>query len=519
MRTLARPAVGTAHGVVDALVAEAPHQIRNAASGCDVDTHTTRRSEHMHARLTPRLRRAVALTVLAAAATWVSAPPALAAKKKTTHAKKKTTKRAATKTTKKVTATTAVAAPASSGRQIPDHPVQGITASEIKVGFVLGPNVSATSDYRATYQGLLQMYRDQGKLPANGRDIKPVWFQESSGNSAADLAASQRQACVQLASKDKVAIAMGHSNITPTATCMAQEYRIPFLLQGGVIPTDDDLKAQYPFLFIGNMSSSRELRNWPYWAKDQGFLSAGSKIAYFNTDDPVEIADFNKNFKPEFSKLGYKFSAEALYRDASSIPTTVQRFKSTGIDVVFLGAGLQMVALAQEFDKQSYHPDVLMSDWDNTGILASTPRDAPDNFRATAMSYSHRAEDGLTSNPPEAASATACANDVAKYTGRRLVPYSAGRPTADYAEYQQFFHMCDLMQTLVDALGRAPRSLDTASLITAIEQTKDIDHGLVGHISYSAQSHDGSQTLKTVTWDYNCDCWKHLSGFRPAYVA
>jgi hypothetical protein len=134
------------------------------------------------------------------------------------------------------------------------------------------------------------------------------------------------------------------------------------------------------------------------------------------------------------------------------------------------------------------------------------------------MTYYHRAEDGLSSNPPEPPQTKPCMDDIAKYSGRRLVPTSGGRPTADYAEYQQMMHICDQMQIIVDALNRAPRNLDTASLITAMEQTKNVDHGQVSFISFSRNSHDGAQNFKTVTWDYNCDCWKSASGFKPAYV-
>ena len=472
----------------------------------------------MTAHRSRRTRRTLAIaTLLGLVLALSGGSSALAAKKKTTKKKAaKTTVKKTTATTAKATATTA--AP-SSGRSIPDHPVQGITSSEIKVGFVLGTPTSTTADYKATYNALLAKYRDMGLLPANGRDIKPVYFQIQGAAATAELTASLRQACVQFATKDKVAFAMGHSNVYDTSICVAKEFHVPFLVAAGIIPTDDDLKAADPFLFVTNMSSSRVLRNWPHWAKDQGFVGANSKIGVFNTDNPGYADDFSKNFRPQMSKLGFKIAAEGTFKDASSIPTAVQRFKSAGVDTIFFGSGANIIAFSQELDKQNYKPDVLVADWDTSSVSASIPRDMPDGFRASGMTYYHRAEDGLSSNPPEPVQTKACMDDIAKYSGRRLVPTSGGRPTADYAEWSQMMHMCDMMKILVEALNRAPRNLDTASLITAIEATKNIDHGQVSPISFSRTSHDGAQNFKTVAWDYNCDCWKHVSGFRAAYVS
>src|SRR5258706_9489327 len=178
----------------------------------------------------------------------------------------------------------------------------------------------------------------------------PLGDKWPAGSRPADAAVSQRQACVQLATKDKVAFAMGMSNIYDTANCTAKEYHIPFLTVGGTVPTDDDMATAYPFMFTTSMTTSRVLRNWPYWAKDQGFLSAGSKLATLNTDNPGYLADFDKSFKPQLAKLGYKLTAEALFSASlpSSVPNAVQRFKAAGVDVVFLGAGGALTAFAQE---------------------------------------------------------------------------------------------------------------------------------------------------------------------------
>src|SRR5262245_12276497 len=123
------------------------------------------------ARTQTRLRRGLAVAALAGLTVTMTGGQAALAKKAAKKAP-----------AKKATATTTTVAQAA-GRSIPDHPVQGITASEIRVGFALPSSTSTTADYKATYAALIASYRDKGMLPANGRDIKPYYFQIQAGNS------------------------------------------------------------------------------------------------------------------------------------------------------------------------------------------------------------------------------------------------------------------------------------------------------------------------------------------------
>lgn len=447
-----------------------------------------------------------------ASSTTVAVGPTTTARRSTAT----TARRATTTTTRRPTGPTTTVKPKAS---IPDHPEQGVSATTIKIG-IMAPALIGAHDVTDFYKMHLKKWKDEGKTPVHGRNIEFV-ENKISGTGAANIA-SQRAACVQQATKDKVFYVMGTSGVYDASLCMAKEYKIPYSSAGGASPTDEDMQGSWPFLFSNNMTSSRALRNWPHWAKDRRLLAVNAKIGVFLPDNPAFREDFDRNFKSELTKLGYKIAEEAVFRDAASVPTAVQRFKSAGVEVVFMGSNPGFMPFAQEIDKQNYKPDVLMTDWDSSAITGSgsagSGRDLPDSFRGTAMTYYHRAEDGSSSNPPLPPQAERCLDDVAKYTGKRLVVSSGGKPTADTSAASVAEHICDQSLILIDALHRAGPDLTTESLLAALEQTKDVDHGQIGPISFTATRHDGANSFKTITWDYPCDCWKYQGDFRPPWV-
>jgi hypothetical protein len=396
------------------------------------------------------------------------------------------------------------------------HPIQGITDTEIKIGIPHFP-LNAV-DMSTLWEASLKQAREDGRLPVHGRDITPV-YELIDTSSAAALAESYRGACVKFADEEKAFMVMGAGiNSLVFAQCLATERKLITWYGGGRIPNDDLFAQTDPFLFVNNMSSSKTLRNWPHWADDEGFLE-DKKIGLVRADDPLVQAEIDRFFKPQLEDLGFRLSEEVLFTDATSVPGIVQRLKASGVETVFLNANAALVPFSLEMEAQNYHPEVLVTEHDNTAMTASVPRDTiPASFRATGMSAYHRAMDEVAGNPAGPDEQQECIQTYAKWYGVTFVEFSGGRPTANYSNFHLIQHVCDTVNMLLDTLEEIGPDLTPTSLVRGIEAVKNVKSGEVLDISFAPGDHSGSDQVKTIEWNPACNCWSHVSEPRDVYV-
>lgn len=387
---------------------------------------------------------------------------------------------------------------------------RGVTDKMIKLGVVIPPAEldEFLGDLKGMYEAQVDKFRKAGQLPVCGRDLQLVFHRYGLDE------ASQRAACVDLATDKKVFAATGWG-IPLAGECLAREFQTPVL--GSVYPIDEEtIKRSWPYFFYTNMANGRVLRNFPHWAHAGGYLK-DKKLGLFYRDDPTVKAQVDRNFKPNLQQLGYSLAAEGVQGgDQTSTAVAVQRFQAAGAQVIFIMA--EHDGFSQAAETQGYRPQYLVAEYEGTGHTADgvVAGYLPSQWHgARAMTYYRRAEQGKAGQQPVPAAGKECVDDWARWSGE---PPPNKQDAAGSIQWDAMQHPCDQMRALIKALHAAGGNLTSQSLVQGLETVRAQPSGEMADISFSPTKHDGPDLFKTLNFNQQCICWQHHSPFRPAWT-
>jgi hypothetical protein len=390
----------------------------------------------------------------------------------------------------------------------------GVTSSTITLGVAtanvsnlatLGPtyNVGNEQDY---WKAILQMWAKKGITPINGRTIKLDFTNYLV--IASNPAQSQRNACVTLTQDDKVFAVAADADFTYGQDCIASQNKTPIVTDSDSV-SDTSFKLDAPYLFSVGPSLSRTLRNLPYWMQQQGLLGSNVVLGTYHMGDPVTTALINSTLKASLGKLGKSLKVEATTMDELGSPAdaaAVERMKAAGVNTVILLDATN--AFLNAANRLNYHPHYIASDYLGVSI-GSAIAPFPANQLNGTYAMTSETDNDYTSNIPPSATAQACLQAYATYSGTTLTP--SGN---DAGKYNALLGVCDDANIVLKTLQSAGKDLTRGSYISAMQSIKNLPGAETPSITLSAQSHAGGTEIESLKWAANCTCYHVVKGFQ-----
>jgi len=395
--------------------------------------------------------------------------------------------------------------------------VRGVSANSVTIGVAvldlsavkyLGPEYDP-GDVPGQWNAVLADWHDRHLVPVNGRDIQFA-FESYSVLSNDD----QRRACTALIDDDQSFAVDAIEFFYQTGSdCVAHEKRTPLLTSEG--PTDEVFAHSTPYLFSLQMSQSRLLRNFVYWADSRGVLK-GHRLGIYHSNDAAEEQLIHATIYAEMAKLHYPPPVEfetsdplGGYEDALA----VQKFQSSGVDVAMLMTA--QGGFTQQADAQRYHPTYIQTDYNGGTSDIGTNTYAADQYDGTyAMTTLRRGEPaaGIPPTPDE----RACVDNYNRRSGHHVAP--AGQGGHETAEWVFVVLSCDEGKILLHALSVAGRELTPASFVAGLESVRDTVMIRYPNVSFGPGKYQGVDAQRTLRWHADCTCWRAIGSFGPLWV-
>lgn len=398
----------------------------------------------------------------------------------------------------------------------PDVAIRGVSDRLIRIG-IAAPDLSAVGALGPGYDdgdpekqaaSVLAAWKRDGLLPVHGRN---VIFSYKSFNILSDAAA--RSACTGLLDDDhSFMLIANHTFSGPGADCVTKEHHAPLVTAEGVNEAEQQMDA--PYYFTTQMSESRLLRNWPYWANAHGLLKDKKIGLYYFTNEKQHVY---ANLKASLVKLGYgkNIVSEVTSTTEGGGPSdsvAARKFQNAHVNLAWLVVDqLSQTNFMNAALANLYHPMYIGSDYrldsTNTATMTFPPNEYSGTFGMTGMRVGEAA-----AGMPEPSAAKKCVADYRRYTG---VTVDREKNEAEYVSLQD---TCDEGRLVMYALQHAGRELTPASFIAALQTVRDMPMGISGNVSYGPGVYAGTNTQRTIEWQGSCKCWRAIGRFAPLYV-
>ncbi len=393
---------------------------------------------------------------------------------------------------------------------------QGVTDDTIRIGvpwLFLGDAAVEDPSFslfhgRITdhFDAALARYREEGRLPAHGRDIEIV----SMSYSAAPE--EQRAACVALVQDEQVAFVTASFLFPVGFECVAAENSVPVLLSDST--TEAILDRSFPFGFANGASQERLLRNLPNWADSAGLLAddAGesSVVGIYRSDDPTTAELMQETFVAQLVELGHPEPVVATFAEAEDPATAdlaVQQFLAADVDIVLLTD--DRANFLQAASTQGAQWDYLDSDFQFGTTDSGTQGYPADQYeRVQAMTVRHGGEpaSGLGRTPEQ----QECADGYQDYTAGLAAeddyyPAEGWQPEDNTFHLQSLYHACDLMETTISMLEAVGPNLTGETVVAGYESLGGpIEWARTLQGGFSTDQHHGADFFRILSWAAEC---------------
>jgi ABC-type branched-subunit amino acid transport system substrate-binding protein len=415
---------------------------------------------------------------------------------------------------------------------------RGVTAKEIVIGVAsVDPSVLAPvcpkcdpgqANTGAPAQALVEAWTRDHLVPVNGRAIKVV-------NRKVGLTADeQRSACTYFAQQLKPFLVVTGAGTSGVGVCLANQYKIPVLDPYGGYK-EVNLEQNYPFIQIVAPSVPRLVRNWVYWAEDNGLLK-GHKIGMVSFDDSAgtatgaalgventtEQAILTRDFRNVLTKRGYSIAVDAVLRDptANDSAPHIAEMKAQGVDVVFSVLGAYTKTFQDSAGQQGFHPKYPSADLaylfgEGQGADAVN-HDEEDGNLGMAVRWwnpSRRSPPGAADNKY----AQYCFDAYGAFTKKKLDTY-----TQD-SELHLTLDICTGMEVLRTALAAAGANLTVERYLGGLQSIKNLPTSEFPSVSFAPGKYSGSDSIATAQFrksrfQPSNDLWGFVSPWRAMYV-
>jgi hypothetical protein len=383
---------------------------------------------------------------------------------------------------------------------------RGVTDTTITVGVAylnlsgvqyLGPDYDV-GDVRAQWNAVLAGWTRRGLLPVAGRTIKLAFHDYSVLD-----ASQQRSACAAMIQDDHVfAVVAPEYFYQQGASCVAAENHTPVITSDG--PANAVYRQAAPNLYTIMLSSTDQMTNLVYWARDKGLLQ-NHKIGVYYPNDPASQQLVDEGLRAPLQRIGSKITATATTGNANGGPEdalAVQRFHSAGVDLVVLMTS--DLGFLQQADAQGYRPHYMGSDYNGYTTYLNAENFPADQFDGSpAVTVTDRGT--LTTGAPLSPSARQCLDDYNQFTGAHLSPPPPGGH--ETAAYVYVMLACDESQLMLKALQAAGRNLTTATFEAGLASIRNQPMNYFPDLSFGPGRYEGVQQERTLAWRAKCKCW------------
>ncbi|MGE0141543.1 MAG: ABC transporter substrate-binding protein [Ilumatobacteraceae bacterium] len=401
---------------------------------------------------------------------------------------------------------TTAAAPDTTAEASPGTTGAPVESQTIKIGFAW-PDLSAfeaaspaygVGDQEQQLLSVLEAWRADGTLPVNGIDIEPVFESFDALDPETKLAA-----CQTFGNAGDVFAVLGARIFTEGAECLGSRFQIP------VIDTDQapaaTLESAAPYMFTMKPDTSESVRLLVNWASGSGMLD-GKKVGLYWESGHSVAADL---FKELLADTGATLASEVESGGQGSVGAeqdglAAQRFAADGVDlVVFLVGSSSMVNFIQAAEDQGYQPGYIDFEWSSHMSDVASGAFNPAQWGGTKAISATTIGD-MPDLSPEA---DKCISDYESFSGTTI----DRNPPEKSGEFSNILVVCDLANILLEGLKGATdggAELTAESFIAAVEGINGLPGAWVDSISFSADDHTAPATVREVTYDVDCPCWR-----------
>jgi ABC-type branched-subunit amino acid transport system substrate-binding protein len=371
-------------------------------------------------------------------------------------------------------------------------------AGNIGIG-VAGINPQAQQE---AWQAFIDEVNDRGGV--NGRMIEPVYR-------VYDVLSqeSMRSACLYLTQDERVFAVVDSGGFFGAAVlCVTDENETPLLVTGSTgIPTEL-FNRSHGRLFTLFMDGRRAMYNLANEAHKLGALD-GKTIGILTDERPGQ-PETTEHLETALGRLGhdvaYTASLDAdLSTGASRVPIEVQQMRSAGVDaVILIGSIVYANQFAQTADSQRWHPQYLVTDWQN-GSTDVYGQPMPDSYDGAIAISAVRTNEHRV-DLPEAEDSAACMKVHRERTGTR-----AERGSNEYGSY---IRSCTIIELFEAGASDAGSQLTRDGFLDALAGQGRMSLGELGPGSFTPDKRNAADHVRTLRWRSDCRCYLPQDAFR-----
>ncbi|MHB8664048.1 MAG: ABC transporter substrate-binding protein [Acidimicrobiales bacterium] len=390
----------------------------------------------------------------------------------------------------------------------------GVTANSISIG-ILGGDSSGIAPAcprcgqgglatdQATVSGLLALWHKQGRLPVNGRDLKP-FFQSSNDLDA--TGASQQSACEKLAA-DKVFVSVTGTGAEGADACLTKQHHILLVDAGGGIPVAD-VQSASPMMWEVGASLENALFNFALWADQQNLLK-GQVLGIYAPADSSTYGNIQEimaaSFIAELKRLGYHIAVNYAWggEGQTDDSVAVAKMKAAGVTVVFVVTGFtEPAGFQSQANQAGYHPKYPAPGYGSSSFTDAT---GDITWNATAENGNNLFATSWWGPWSVRKPATAAGNPVVQEC---LDAYSQTSHTTldvytDDAKILYILSECSDLDVILQALTAAGPHLTQATFIQSIEAIHAMQTPLYSSVTFGPRKLFGSDDWQLAQFNKN----------------
>lgn len=343
----------------------------------------------------------------------------------------------------------------------------GITDKEIKLGGVFavsGPVRLVTEPYEQAIRAYFNRVNEQGGI--HGRKIN--WLVEDDAYQPARTLAGAKK----LIERDGVFLLFGAMG-TPTTLAVApyaDQAKVPLF----TVNASPEPPRKYTFGLMANYSDvmyyvARQL------SKEMGF----KKIGYlYQNDDLGEVG--RVGIERSFKELGVSFAADIGYeRGTTDFSTHVLKLRDAGVDaVISMGVAPATATAVKQAAGANYKPT-----WATFSVGSSAPMVKLLGPAIDGMIFGSEIETQYSDS--------ASAKDLTALM-KQYYPQTA----LDWGAMVGYVH-AKVIVALLDAAGASPTR---ENVVAALEDSRNIEAGLMAPVSYGPSKRTGANGIRVYQW-------------------
>ncbi|MBW3668282.1 MAG: ABC transporter substrate-binding protein [Actinobacteria bacterium] len=388
---------------------------------------------------------------------------------------------------------------------------RGISAKQIKVGFVTTPEAMGTAlGWRTDRARVVKAYVDAANKQG-GVAGRTVVYSEAEGDIS--NTSTQRAACLKLARDEKVFIAFDAGGTTGINHMCYAEQQLPHTFPTSSHLSEELFQQSGGYNLSSGASGTRILLNWLRVALEAGFVGPGKgKLGVLSEECDPSPAILDQHLKPALRRANVDFfeSRVSCGTDESvqQAQGAARTMRNEGVDRVLLATGLgpagAFIASAQS---QVWKPMYLASDYKSQteNIAPGTyPPSQYDGAKAVTYSFKAGTEPGRAGITP----GTEWCNKAMADAGLNPITDPAGSDA-------QVVSYCDGFLLWLAAMKKVPANPTRVDLIRAVETLSAFPSAIAHKASFRPGRYAAATSWAILEFraTHPCRCWVRVSEF------